>query len=308
MTLVVAEQDIYRACEVIFGPELDLSSDFLQYLQLSGVKTAYRKRALETHPDRFAALADAAEEQRQGVLFHDVREAYENLVNFLKAREEGIQLLANPTMTNLRTRPFRKPNGGNGRRPGNGGGGFTRPTGGFAGANFSKRNGGGFAAEPQRPRQPRPDNARGANPAFWSLEELYRGPLPDRRLLLGHFLYYSGVASWRTIVQALIWQRCGRPKIGEISRRFGILDEEAIALVLRSRSPRSPFGESALKLGLLDESQLRLLIQAQKRLQRKFGEYFVEQGILHPEQLADLLQEYHDHNNRLARQFSGRRP
>lgn len=305
MTLVVAEQDIYRACEVIFGPELDLSHDFLQYLQLSGVKTAYRKRALETHPDRFAALADAAEDQRRGELFHDVRQAYENLVNFLKAREQGLQLLGNPTLTNLRSRPFRKPSGGNGRRPGDGGG-FTRPTAGFTEAGFSKRTGSGFAAEQEQQRRQRPGN--GFGPSFWNLGELYQGPLPNRRLLLGHFLYYSGVASWRTIVQALIWQRCGRPKIGEISRRFGILNEEAIALVLRSRNSRSPFGESALRLGLLDESQLRLLIQAQKRLQRKFGEYFVEQGILHPEQLAGLLQEYHDHNSRLARQFTGRRP
>ncbi|MFH7319647.1 molecular chaperone DnaJ [Desulfurivibrio sp. D14AmB] len=288
MSLMVAEQDLYRACEVIFGSKLDLSSDFLQYLQLSGVKSAYRQRALETHPDRFLAQADADEQQRSGLLFHDVQRAYENLVNYLQAREQGLILPSPRRAGNGSRRPHPKaysPNGAGGRRTKTG---------------FK-------AGEEQRGKKQQPkESAFGG--CFWNLGELYQGPLPNRRLLLGHFLYYSGITSWRTIVQALIWQRSNRPKIGEISRRFGLLDDAAIEMVLKSRQGLQPFGQSALKLGLLDESQLRLLIQVQQRMQRKFGEYFVEHGLLQPRQLARLLQEYHEHNNRLARAFAGHRP
>lgn len=289
MSLVVAEQDLYRACEVIFGPKLDLSRDFLQYLQLSGVKSAYRKRALETHPDRFAALDEDAEQQGSGVLFHDVHQAYENLLHYLQARERGSHLPG-------------------ARRPGSGGDG-PQPRG-FKKDGFPHRttSGNGFGAGREKRQHNRPPAGSSCESPCWDIEELYQGPLPNRRLLLGHFLYYSGIASWRTIVQALIWQRSNRPKIGEISRRLGILDEAAIAMILKNRSVGQPFGEFALKLGLLDENQLRLLIQAQKRMQHKFGQYFIQQGLLQPRQLLRLLQEYHDHNNRLAREFAGRRP
>lgn len=294
MTLMLAEKDLYRACEVIFGSELDLSRDFLEYLQLSGVKSAYRKRALETHPDRCAALADAttasdavraADELKNGVLFHDVRQAYENLVNYLQAREKGVILLPASGFTTRRQptaarRPAR-PRPEFYRRP-------TRPAGG---------NGGGGGNKGNR-SQTRANGGGGSSggPCFWNLHDLYRGPLPRRRLLLGHFLYYAGIASWHTIVQALIWQRSRRPKIGEISRRFGLLDEETVAMILKNKNLRQPFGESARQMGLLDEQQLNLLITAQKRLQRKFGEYFVEQGLLQPAQLAMLLRRYHEHN------------
>ena len=52
MATVVAEEELYHSCRIIFGKDLKVSHDFLQYLQLSGVKKAYRKKALELHPDR----------------------------------------------------------------------------------------------------------------------------------------------------------------------------------------------------------------------------------------------------------------
>jgi len=290
MSLVVAEQDLYRACEVIFGPKLDLSHDFLQYLQLSGVKSAYRQRALETHPDRFVAQPDAGEQQRNGLLFHDVQQAYENLVNYLQAREQGLIPPDYRRAGNGTRRSHVKP------APPNGAGGRRTGTGFWAGRERRWKN------------QQFKEKGSAFGSACWNLEGLYQGPLPNRRLLLGHFLYYSGITSWRTIVQALIWQRNNRPKIGEISRRFGLLDDAAVEMVLKNRQGLQPFGQSALKLGLLNEAQLRLLIQIQQRMQRKFGEYFVEHGLLQPPQLARLLQEYHKHNGRLARAFAGHRP
>ncbi|MDZ7641900.1 MAG: DnaJ domain-containing protein [Desulfurivibrio sp.] len=289
MTQVMAEHDLFRACEVIFGPEMDLSREFLEYLQLSGVKSAYRKRALETHPDRCAVLDAAAAEHQNGVLFHDVQQAYENLVNYLKAREQGIVLL-NPTKIS-RPRPTRPAGKPPRRRPE-----FYR----------GNRQSGGNGPNNDRRQWQTADKAGPEQAAFWNLDELYQGPMPERRLLLGHFLYYSGIATWRTIVQALLWQRGQRPKIGEVSRRLGLLDDEAIATILRHRSHRHPFGEAARRLGLLDDEQVRLLMQTQKRLQRRFGEYFVAQKILTPAELNQLLRAFYRHNARRAATFTGR--
>ena len=314
MTLLMAEKELYQACEVIFGPELDFSRDFLDYLQLSGVKCAYRKRALETHPDRFAAHDDIPEAHKNGALFHDVQRAYENLVQYLKARENGAALIAGPGLRGPVRRDYQAPTGfqqnnfsNARRRKGSTGNSFhsTRSSstqskadepfgsGGFCPGNSGKKGDSSGSGSEFRP--------------FWNIDELYRGPLPRRHLLLGHFLYYSGVASWRNIVQALIWQRSRRPRIGEISRRYGILGEEDISAILRSKQfshSRRPFGEVALELGLLNDSQLKLLIQAQQRLQRKFGEYFLEQKILTPTQLQQLIIAYNRHNHSLLHKFT----
>ena len=76
-----AETELLDACRVLFGSELRLSRDFLYYIQPSGVKSAYRRRAKETHPDRFI---DAPEDEysRQTELFRDVSDAYKLLESF----------------------------------------------------------------------------------------------------------------------------------------------------------------------------------------------------------------------------------
>ena len=48
----VTKQDLFNACESLFGTDIDVSVEFLRYLKPAGVKAAYRKKALETHPDR----------------------------------------------------------------------------------------------------------------------------------------------------------------------------------------------------------------------------------------------------------------
>ena len=46
----VTDAEVFRACRTLFGPELCLSHDFLNYLQPDGVRSAYRKRAKSVHP------------------------------------------------------------------------------------------------------------------------------------------------------------------------------------------------------------------------------------------------------------------
>lgn len=77
----ITKQDLFKACESLFGSDIDVSVEFLKYLQLSGVKAAFRKKALETHPDRAIMLAGEA-----GMLerrFKEVNLAYQLLSGFL---------------------------------------------------------------------------------------------------------------------------------------------------------------------------------------------------------------------------------
>ncbi|MEW6595368.1 MAG: J domain-containing protein [Thermodesulfobacteriota bacterium] len=285
MTFATTEHELHRACEIIFGPELAVTREFLEYLQPSGVKSAYRKRAMETHPDRFAA--DLMLQRQSTDLFHAVQHSYEHLLQFLTAREQGFRL---PHRAAPRPAAWRSAtaSAAANRQTHNG----TRP---HAGAGFRSQ-----AAGHDRPKNNNPFRQQTTS---WNTEERYRGPLPNRRLLLGHFLYYSGVASWRMVVQALIWQRTQRPRLGELGQRFGLLQEDEIRQILRSKALLEPFGVSAVALGYLTETQLQVLIHHQKRLQRKFGEYFVENGILQPDHFARLLRQYHDHNARLAEEL-----
>ena len=48
---------LFNACNVLFGPNAGVTVDFIRYLQMSGLKAVYRKKALESHPDRAVALA-----------------------------------------------------------------------------------------------------------------------------------------------------------------------------------------------------------------------------------------------------------
>lgn len=73
---------LYNACHVLFGSEIDVSVDFLRYLQMTGLKAVYRRKALETHPDRAIALSRpsiALEEQ-----FKQISAAYQELHHYLE--------------------------------------------------------------------------------------------------------------------------------------------------------------------------------------------------------------------------------
>lgn len=82
---LISEAEVFRACRTLFGPELQLNRDFLHYLQPSGVRTAFRNRAKQTHPDRFAIATNLVREQ-QHRLFQDLNQAHETLQSFLKQR------------------------------------------------------------------------------------------------------------------------------------------------------------------------------------------------------------------------------
>jgi len=77
--------DLQRACRILFGQDLVVDQQFLLNLDNSHVKQAFRKRALETHPDRFADQAESVQafHARQ---FREASEAYQKLIRHLSLR------------------------------------------------------------------------------------------------------------------------------------------------------------------------------------------------------------------------------
>jgi len=74
--------ELFNACHVLFGQEIDVSVDFIQYLQMPGLKAAFRKKALETHPDR-AAFLDCQAPDLEG-RFKQVNAAYRDLSTYIE--------------------------------------------------------------------------------------------------------------------------------------------------------------------------------------------------------------------------------
>lgn len=276
MKRVAAEQELYQACRVIFGLDLRVSREFLEYIQFSGVKRAFRKKAMETHPDRLSTL-DELSKKRNAQMFHVVQQAYEKLMYYLEAREKGFRFPGSiPTSLSAgRTiRPNCKPKR---NRPQN---------------EFTRQN--SFVRSEWE--------AAGKARSGYSQQTLYRGPIPQRKLLFGHYLYYAGQVNWQTIIKALIWQKAQRPQLGEMARQHGWLTSEEILFILKRSIPsRLPFGQQALQLGLLNQQQLHHLLREQQRRHKKFGEFFIHQNILTPAQVQLLLFRVQRHNATLAR-------
>ncbi len=79
------ETELYKACNVLFGSEVDVTFGFLQYIQHSGIKSAYRRLALITHPDVAADDGGGASSEK----FIEASRAYESLIEYIRRRDRS---------------------------------------------------------------------------------------------------------------------------------------------------------------------------------------------------------------------------
>jgi len=283
MTAVLAEHELFDSCRVLFGAELQVTRSFLEYLQRPGIKSAYRQKALATHPDILASQGDKAKDHGAD-LFRVVQQAYEHLTTYLDARDSGFRFQTpRPVRTqqSAPARPAAKPT--------------PRPQPKSWPSSNSARTQAGSGQNAGFNRQ----NSRPAS-AWQSSQAWQTTAIPARKLLFGHYLYYAGATNWQTIIKALVWQRTGRPRLGEIGRRFGWLTDRDILHILKSRKLTESFGASAVALGLLTDKQLRLMIFQQNKLQKRFGDYFIHHNLLSPLQVNELVNQFTRHNTSYA--------
>ena len=260
---VSTTQDLFNACTVLFGTDVKVSLNFLRYLQLSGLKAAYRKRAFETHPDRASALADSA--LRLEERFKEVNLAYQQLSMFVEY----------PWKYSLRDHTFRK---------------TTSPV----STGWKRKS---YGAQDQS----RPGNGRHQSSFRGLGEQLWQGNLPRRKLLLGRFLYYSGIISMSILVEAIVWQKSQRPMIGSIALNWDWLAQDDIRSILARRRPGEKFCECALRCGYIRRYQQNLLLVRQQMLQPRIGSFFVERNIVTPNQMERIIEQLRVHNRKFWR-------
>ena len=155
----------------------------------------------------------------------------------------------------------------------------------------------GDLRRPSRARPPRPEN-----PGNGFSHRTYKGPLPQRELLIGQFLYYTGIISWQTLMEAIIWQRRQRPLFGQIAVEWGILTPADVVRILDERRIerrfREKFGEFALNKHYITPYQRLAILGKQRKQQRLIGEFFIDEGYLSPREMATLIERLKAHNLR----------
>jgi hypothetical protein len=260
--LQTTSTELFQACETIFGPEIKVSIDFLEYLQPTGIKTAFRKRAFETHPDRAKALGSFAIDLNEE--FINVRKAYERLLLFVETKNEGT--VSASLFNDLRPQQDYS----------------HQSTENYSYNNTQYKSGQKKGYHNQR-RKSHPDH-------------FHTGTLPKGNLLLGQFLYYSGLISWQTLIEAICWQRRQRPLIGQIAVAWGLISYQDVLRILTVRAFDEKFGECALRTGYISNFELFALVGKQKKLQHPFGEYFIQSGILSSKELMSMAQKHQLHN------------
>lgn len=127
-------------------------------------------------------------------------------------------------------------------------------------------------------------------------------PMPRRRIRLAEYLYYSGRISWAAMVDAIAWQRRQRPAVGRIAVEFGFLTPLEVIEVIERRHRAGahdvPFGEFALRIGMISPFERLAMVGRQVRLQRPIGQYFVERGLIGEHEFDDLRRQIVRHNLR----------
>jgi hypothetical protein len=254
-TLELSLEDVVAAGRVLFGP--GFVAEGLGWRD--ALRTTYRRRAMETHPDRARAVgrteSDLARE------FRKVADAYRVLSGLVAGPLPAPAPRAAPPPPPPRARPAPRP------RPAAPG----RPR----------------AAEGAAPRvrvAVRPEDL--PRRRLRLAEYLYySGRVPWTALV-------EAVAWQRSQRPALgrlavDWGFLSPGDVASILERRRAADQARI-----------PFGEYAVRLGYLTSFQLLALLGRQLRLQRRIGEFFVARGFLADGEIDEIRRRLARHNAR----------
>jgi hypothetical protein len=233
------EKNLLHACRLLFGHQVSVNRDFLFYIQLQGVKSAFRKKAFITHPDR-AALSGRTE--KNSVHFIEALSAYRQLANFIDKRERGV----------------------------------------YSSASKTDR------VQPQKPV--RKDHDTGYNKRYYS------GIMPRRPLLFAEYLYYSGIITWESLLQAIVWQQRMKSRFGDVACRLRYLSKEQIWKIITKRRIKEKIGDAAFRMNFLNRFQVQSILWHQTVSQKRIGTYFIENGIFTSEKLHELLSSHRRYN------------
>lgn len=222
---------VIEACRTLFGSSAIVDKGFIVSIGHDELKSAFRKKAFETHPDLHGGT-DVFHFRRQSDLFMKVREAHDVVLGYLQTRK--------------------------------------------------------------RPMQESPGTKAAA------AERSFSGAVPPRRLEIGGFLYYSGCIPYAALIKALAWQKQQRPSVGALAKQWSWLKDEQIHTITTFHGQPRLFGERAVHFRFLTEFQVRVLLAHQRKMQKRLGEYFVEQGLLSRDKMEEMVEAQKRHNAQLG--------
>ncbi len=89
MDAIKDSMKINDACRILFGPMFHFTDETLRYMQVSGVKSAYRELVKKCHPDR--AMLTGRDEKELSGKFREANDAYNLLLGLLvkKSKHDG---------------------------------------------------------------------------------------------------------------------------------------------------------------------------------------------------------------------------
>lgn len=259
-----ATHELLPACQLLFDVQTRLGTGFLDTLHEDLLKSVFRKRAFETHPDRaHIAGLDPLDMTRR---FQEVQAARDLLSRYLVARAEAPLIVEPSPAPTRRSRPHAQPKS------------HARP----------------HADTPPKSRPshdgPSQRSAKQGADFFWG------GSVPDRQLPIGEYLYYCGRISLQSLIAAIHAQRTQRPVFGQIALQRGFLNARTVALLLANKRPGERLGDAALRFGLLSPYQRDVILGTQRLSQRLFGHYFASAGLLSARELSEGVRAQRAHN------------
>ena len=170
MAYTISRTNLINDCCLLFGSNIFNCVDFLRGLSPSELRTAYRRKAFETHPDRARTLGK--NEDTMDDRFKSVITAYERLNSVVKGGKIYI----------LRDEVPKKENAARANH-------YTQT---------SQKSTSGFSYTGNVKNSKHTQMTRKS-----ATDRFYNGNVPKRELLIGQFLYYSGLISWKTLFDAV---------------------------------------------------------------------------------------------------------
>lgn len=232
--------DILQACRLLFRPDLEFTMDYINSLNMDSIKSAYRNKIFDSHPDRAKFLGlDAVV---LGEKFKTIDEAYKRLSIYIEEYEDKTE----------------------------------------------KRK------QKESIIKSKQENS-----------QVNIKKYPDNELLFGQFLFYSGLVSLNTLLDAIHWQRKQRPSFGEIALEMNLLHAEDIGKILRNKNNGERFGDCAVRFGIINSFQFRSILEKQQKCHLQIGQYFIKKKILTPDNINATYKLQNDHNSRIKKNKPG---
>ncbi len=291
MSYPISKTVLIKDCNLLFDSQIVNYVDFLDKLTPIKLRLAYRKKALATHPDRSHTLGKDRETLNKS--FKKMNTAYERLESIIKGdkkyviKDTGLGREAKKTTKCTQTRKSTKPSKSAIKAKTTT---QTKQT-----TKTIKRNLAFSLKSIVIKTASRQNRQQGVS------DHYYKGNVPNCELLIGQFLYYTGLISWRTLNQAIIWQRKQRPILGKIAMDWGILSSDDIQKIMNERSYKDKIGEYALRNGYITNFQHMAIIGRQRKLQPRIGQYFIQEKILRSYDISKMIVSLRSHNTKVMR-------